>query len=431
MKINEAQLKFLREQQAAALGEGKGLIDPKDVALVEAPLQRWGQKIDAARTARFGEAASELSPAQRGYVALMLDAQYRHMAREAAAGTLTQSFRLDETAKNNFFDRAARAKLAETTTGSDIATYTQQVLAFVEPIFERIMIGELITMRAMQGPTAFVHTLDYKQDSAGTYTSGTSFQGRLDVDYADCPTECNESKGADLSLVSTLVTAECKRLKSSWELIAEQDYLSQHGRNLGADLRSFLQLELMREKQGEVLQALVAGAAYSGVWASTIPVGSVYNNLDPKVYAATLYDAIEDGNNAIFKSQYREANWIAGDPDSLTRLRKLKQFSITENSRVPRGEAGTGEIDEFSNFFGVANMQYRLWKFPFMSPNTLLLGIKSDAPQEVGFIHAEYIPVQDLGIFLDPATACLRTGVQSRYANVMIRSGAYATVSIT
>ena len=66
-----------------------------------------------------------------------------------------------------------------------------------------------------------------------------------------------------------------------------------------------------------------------------------------------------------------------------------------------------------------------------MPEDTLLLGVKSDNPQEIGHIHATYIPVSDLGVFRDPRSACVDLGVMTRYGNATVRPGLYAVVNIT
>lgn len=425
LKVNSQTLAELKELQAESLQAKRGLISEHDKAYVAKPVERWGHIVEAKNPI-----TGEKSESRSAMVATLIDHQVRYMAEAIRTGEFGTRFSVSENLKAQWF----KGLLNETTTSGDIATFTQQVLYFILPVFENIVIGELVHMRAMQGPTAFVHTLDFKYATAGgAYSAGTSLQGNLDINYSDCPTECTAADEIDLELTSTTITAVCKRLAASWCLPADQDYSSQHGRSLADDVRGAIVKQMARERQGEVLNELVSGAGYSTTWASTIPVGSVYTTLDPKAYDATLYDTIIDADNEIFKSTdgYRGANWIAGDPDSLNRLEKLKKFSITSMDNMARSEAGTGVIDEFGNFFGVANRRYNLWKFPFMSDNTLLLGVKSDAPQEVGFIHAEYIPLFDIRIFLDPSTGKYTTGMQSRYANAMIRSGLFAKISIS
>lgn len=426
VRLDADTLRQLENAQVAALSEKKGLIGPRDRQFIEAPLSRWGAFIEGKNPM-----TAEVDNDHRAMVARFVDHQLRYLLAKVQEGTFFETFRVQDNLRAMFF---GRRPYQETTTSGDIATFTQQVLAFVLPVFERIVIGELIHMRAMQGPTAFIHTLDFQHGTAGgAYSAGTTFQGNLDIDYSNCPTECTAAREVDLVLTSQTITAVCKRLQAKWCVPAQQDYASQHGRSLPDDVRGMIQLQLARERQGEVLNELVAGAGYAGTWSSTIPVGSVYNTLDPKAYEATLYDAVIDADNEIFESAdgYRGANWLAGDPTTLTRLEKLKKFAITLRDRVARPGAGTGDIDEFGGFFGVASNRYNVWKFPFMADSTLLLGVKSDAPQELGFIHAEYIPLFDLGIFLNPSTGEYSTSFQSRYANAMIRPGLYATVTVT
>lgn len=432
MQCTPEMLAMLEEKQRHSLREKKAALGPEDIHTdaVRAPMARFGPVVENARKMRR---ATEVMTDEHKVATVMALAHQEAIIKNAVEdGTFLQRF--GEALKNRhvwYSENALKGAFSETTTSGDIVTFTQQILAFLLPIFERIQIGNLVHMRTMQGPTAFVHTLDFLQDSAGLYASGTSFQGRLDVNYSDCPTECTTANGVDLRLTSVLVTAVCKRLKAFWCLPAEQDLMSQYGRSLGAEVRGMMQLQIAREKQGEVLNELVAGAGYSTVWPSTIPAGSVYNTLDPKLYAATLYDAIEDANMAIYTSQYRGATFIAGDPLAMTQLRKLKKFVLTHDIGVARDQVGPGRVDEFGNYFGVANNAYQTWMFPYMAANTLLVGVKSDAPQEQGFVHAEYIPMFDLGVWLDPATGQYRTGFQSRYANQMLRPGLYGTVEIT
>jgi len=431
-QIGEEALGQLKRLQTEALAKHQGLISPTDQQYVAEPLKRWGEFVEGK-----SPVTGEECPSRKGFAALMLDHQFRYMSELIAKRQVNDAFRFDKQTLGAFMRTeggAGTELIGENTGSADIATFTQQVLYFVMPVFERIVIDQLVHMRAMQGPTAYVHTLDFSYGSAGgAYSEGQSIAGGLDINYADCPTECTAAREVDLSLTAITVTAVCKRLAAKWCQPAGQDYLSQHGRSIPDDVRGMIQLEFLREKQGEVLNELVSGAGYSGTWASTIPVGSVYNTLDPKAYQATLFDALLDANNAIFKSTdgYRGATWLAGDPDALIRLEKLQKFSYSARDSVPRQGAGQGMIDEYGNYMGEAIGRWATWKFPFMASSVLLLGVKSDAPQELGFIHGEYIPLSDLGIFLDPATAEYRTGMQSRYANQMIRAGLYAKVTIT
>lgn len=379
---------------------------------------------------KWGEFIKTTDPVKRRWIAHNLNSQYRYMQESAASGLFDARFRGDGV---NLF-AGPRSLTEAPTTSSDIAVFTQQSLAMVEMVFERIIIDELVSVASMSGPTAFVHNMGFQQADAGDfYDAGSDFNAGLDPDYSDCPTECYDAKGVDFSLTSTLITADCKRLKADFCVPAEQDLQSQYGISLGDRLRQFMALQMQREIQGEILAQLIAGAGSTVTWSAVPPPASVYEDLDPKVWQQTLYDAISTADNDIFKSTdgYRRANWIAGDPDGLLYLLELKQFALEMNAPAPRPQSGEGHVDEYANFYGTANGLYRVYKFPFMPANTLVLGVKSSAPQEQAFLHAVYIPVTDLGTFRDPGKAKVTIGAQTRYANVMLRSGLFAVVQIT
>lgn len=378
-------------------------------------VEKWGEYISAKR------------PEKQKVVASAMERQYRFIQETARRGNIASVFKADR----GIFP----STLTENIVPDDIATFTKQSLAMVDMVFEQIVIDQLVDVRTMDGPTAFVHTMGYQQADQGVYGPNTDFNTGLDPNYADCPGEtdqssCNDGNGVDFTLTAATITAECKRLQARYTVQAEQDLESQYGDSLSDRLRNFMATELRREMQGEVIDQLIANTNNTVGWSQT-PAG-VYASLDPKIHQETLYDAIQAADNEIFKSAdgFRGANWIAGDPDGLLFLEQLQAFSIT-SAGADRTDSVRGDIDAYSNKFGVANHRYDIWKMRFMPANTLLLGVKSDNPQEIGHIHATYIPVSDLGVFRDPRTACVDMGVMTRYANATIRPGLFAVVNIT
>ena len=377
---------------------------------------------------KWGDHISAKAPAKRTIVARAMERQYQFIQETMRRGNIAAVFKADR-------DLFPQVNLTENIVPADIATFTKQSLAMVDMVFEQIVIDQLVDVRTMDGPTAFVHTMAYKQGDAGLYGAGTNFNSGLDPNYADCPGETAESSCAagsevDFQLTASTVTADCKRLQARYTVQAEQDLESQYGDSLADRLRNFMATELRREMQGEVIDQLIANASTTVSWSQT-PAG-IYTSLDPKIYQETLYDAIQDADNGIFKSAdgFRGANWIAGDPDGLLFLEQLQSFSITSDG-ADRTDSVRGDIDAYSNKFGVANHRYDIWKMRFMPEDTLLLGVKSDNPQEIGHIHATYIPVSDLGAFRDPRTACVDLGVMTRYGNATVRPGLFAVVNIT
>ena len=391
-------------------------------------------QVDNAQTnlvEKWGDYIKAKAPAKRKLIANAFERQYQYIAENARRGNIGNLYRTND---RSIFGSNT---LNENIVPGDIATFTQQSLAMVDMVFEQIVIDQLVDVRTMDGPTAFVHHMAYKQGDAGVYSAGTDFNSGLDPDYADCAAEtssssCTNAKEVDFELTATTVTAECKRLRAKYTTQAEQDMSSQYGESLGDRLRSFMALELRREMQGEVIDQLIANADTTITWSSTPAVGSIYESLDPKIYQETLFDAIQSADNGIFKSTdgFRSANWIAGDPDGLLYLEQLRSFSLRTNG-LDRSESIRGDVDSYSNKFGEANHKYDVFKMRFMPANTILLGVKSDNPQEIGHIHATYIPVTDLGTFRDPASACVDVAVMSRYGNSTVRPGLFAVVNIT
>lgn len=371
-------------------------------------------------------------PRKQRIVASALEAQERYINESVRRGQIGGIYR------SNDPHIWGREPLGENIVPGDIATFTRQSLAMVDMVFEQIIIDELVSVIAMDGPSAFVHHIAYKQGSAGLYAAGTDFNTGLDPDYSDCPAEtaessCTAANEVDFGLTATTVHASCKRLTAKYTIAAEQDMSASYQSSLGDELRQFMATELRREMQEEIIDQLIANATTTVSWSKAPPGGSVYVNLDPKVYQETLYDAILEADNGIFKSVdgFRGANWVCADPDSLLFLEQLESFSITDNMARSREDALRGDVDRYANKFGTANHRYDVWKMRFMPADTILLGTKSDNPQEIGHIHGVYVPVSDLGTFRDPRTACVDIGVMTRYGNSTIRPGLFATVTLT
>ena len=391
-----------------------GLIDPRlPDALVE---QRWGQHI---RTK---------DPVKRRMIAQHMDRQARYMEGALADGTFGNRFRSNDQSVWSTRD------LLEVTQNDNIADFIQQQIAMVEAVFERIVIDQLVHVQAMTGPKAFVHSLKYEADSAYNGQNDVLFNTAIDPDYADiADDDCSTAKGADLKITSETITAITKRLKAKFSVAAEQDLQSQYRIGLADRLRSFLALELQREMQQSVLVDIINNAGNAANWNSNPPAQSVYENLDPKVWQSTLYDALQTLDADIFSSTdgYRGANWLCANPAALLYLEELRSFSINTNEMVPRDRAGESDIDMYSNLMGTANGRWKVWKLPFMVENKIILGTKSDAPQETAYIHATYVPISDLGTFRNPATACVELGVMTRVADKMIRPGLFGVLTLT
>ncbi len=398
-------------------------------------VEQYTPLMESIREANGHPNLADTPRSKRRVLALAYEAQMRWMKSVVKSGTLGRHFpaRVQEV----LLADQRESSLVEVTDSGDIQALATQILMMIDVIYERIVVDQLLGagMMSMNGPKALVGSIDHLQGDAGNfYAAGTSLNEGLDIDYADCPTaECTPAKHVDFSLALVELTAVCKRLASVICIMAEQDAESQYGISLPARMRNVIAIEIAREIQGEIINLMVANAGYNENWPVAVPAGSVYANLDPAVYANTIYNAITSADLECFKATdgRRGTNTLSMDPDVAENLMDLRRFTINMDINTPRSDAGKGDIDEFGNLFGIANGRWNVWLFPFMTANTILLSLASQREDEVAQIHAVYVPLLQLPEMRDPETGEIKVGAMTRVANHTPRPGLLATVTLT
>jgi hypothetical protein len=244
------------------------------------------------------------------------------------------------------------------------------------------------------------------------------------VDYSlTTPTEGGDNiPEIDFNMTSDSVVAETKKLKAKWTLEAQQDMLAYHGVNAETEMLAILGDEIRREIDRQIVNDLYNIASAGNVnWSATAPVD--YNGSD-REYKMTLWEAIIDANNLIYKRRFRNATWIVADPDTCASLEKLDGFS-----EVPRdwaGQAGMG-----LERFGVIRNRFTVYKDPMAPTGKILLGHKGTSMFETGYVYAPYVPLYTSPVFTDPNTMQSVRSVMSRYARKPLITDLYATVTIS
>lgn len=243
------------------------------------------------------------------------------------------------------------------------------------------------------------------------------------VDYSTAtPTEGGDDiPEIDFNMRSASVTAETKKLKARWTLESQQDLMAYHGINAEIELLAALGDEIRREIDRTIINDLLRNATGGNVtWSSQIAPGF---NGSEREWRMTLYDAIIDANNLIYKKRYRNASWIVADPDTCARLEKLDGF--TEVKQEWAGGAGMG-VERF----GILRNRFQVYKDPWFPPNRMLLGHRGSNMFETGYIYAPYVPLYTTPVFMDPNDMVPRRSVMSRYACKPVITDLYATVQI-
>lgn len=256
-----------------------------------------------------------------------------------------------------------------------------------------------------------------------TLAAAPAMNAVVTVDYSvSTPTEGgNDIPEIDFDMRSESVVAETKKLKARWTLESQQDMLAYHGVNAETELLAVLGDEIRREIDRLIINDLYNVASAGNVnWSRTIPAD--YDGSD-REYKMTLWEAIIDANNLIYKRRFRNATWIVADPDTCSRLEKLDGF--VETKQDWSGNAGMG-LEKF----GIIKNRFMVYKDPMAPANKMLLGHKGSSMFETGYIYAPYIPLYTTPVFMDPNDLTPRRSVMSRFARKAIVTDLYATVTL-
>jgi hypothetical protein len=77
---------------------------------------------------------------------------------------------------------------------------------------------------------------------------------------------------------------------------------------------------------------------------------------------------------------------------------------------------------------GAINSRYTVYKNPYMTENTILMGYKGNQFLETGAVFAPYIPLIMTPLVYDPSSFTPRKGIMTRYAKKMVRPDFYGKV---
>jgi len=248
--------------------------------------------------------------------------------------------------------------------------------------------------------------------------------GRTAKNYADRVPETGNVNEINFHISSVDISAEEKALKAQWTIEAQQDLRAYHGLDAETELMAVTSDEIIREIDMTLIDDMVANASAGNVnWNINAPNSAPWTNLDPKVYKATLYDAIVDANNLIFKKRYRNATWIVADADTCTRLEKLEGFKLEETVDDALFNIGIHR-------FGVLKNRWVIYKHPWFQANLMLVGYKGVSWLDTGYVYAPYIPLYTTPLLIDPSTMKPVRGMMSRYAKKCLLGDCYATVTL-
>jgi hypothetical protein len=229
-----------------------------------------------------------------------------------------------------------------------------------------------------------------------------------------------------LKMTSADIAAIEKAFKAEWTTELEQDLQAYHGLSIETELVAMLQQQLVIETDGLILASMLAGATAGNVnWNTNGYLDDDKSTWEREQYKRTLFNALIDAGNLIYKKRFRYPTWIVGHPDAIVRFEKLNDFKYAEGVTADQGMIARHLV---GTLFG----RYQVYKDPFWEDSTkLLLGYKGANWSDTCAYYAPYIPLYTSPLIIDPNDFTPRRGIMSRYAYGTLIGDALATVTLT
>jgi len=334
--------------------------------------------------------------------------------------------------------------LDEATQQSDIALFKKYAMKVIPRVYPALFIKDLITVQPIPLPVAKAFYKDFLRDD-GSNTRLDLLQyfdrtygnrgispivqpvGTPPVGVGPTPTVTNEGtapKNIKLSLTSVDVAASSKAMAYQFSAELNQDLMAYHGTSADPELGAEAAAEIQREIEYDIVNALISGAAAGNVNWSATPLATDTTTVNIEAYNKTIFHAIVDARNLVFKKRYTYPNWMIAHPDFTARLEKLNGFEYDPSYNPAMVMQGR-------QFFGTIRNVIQIYTDPwFPFTNVAVLGYKGVGDFEVGLGYFPYIPFYSTQLFENPATLQSSRALLSRQAIAMLVPEMYATVTI-
>jgi hypothetical protein len=317
---------------------------------------------------------------------------------------------------------AASVLAAYTTTTGTVFSGTTGTVTF-------IVTGSLIGQVASIANVTASFSLQPTDQLRGDFEDGNNT-----LNNANTPISIPE---VNVKMKSEPIVAKTRKLKAVWTPEFAQDLNAYHALDAEAELTSimseYISLEIDLEIMDMLIQNASAGVEY---WSaqnnyaydqngSNISTNLGFYNTQGGWFQ-TLGTKLQKVSNIIHQKTLRGgANFLVCSPTVATILESIPGFAASSN----------GDASKMSYAFGVQKMgnlnnQYQVYKNPYMTENTILMGFKGSQFLETGAVFAPYIPLIMTPLVYDPDTFTPRKGLLTRYAKKMVRPEFYGKVFV-
>ena len=246
----------------------------------------------------------------------------------------------------------------------------------------------------------------------------------------------------NIQLQSQAITAKTKKLKAVWTPEFAQDLNAYQALDAEAEVTNIMSEYISLEIDLEILEMLIEDAsAGTEYWSAlnnqtistpptstTVPTTSANNifyNTQGQWFQ-TLGTKMQKLSNRIHQLTLRGgANFLVCSPTVATVLESIPGYASNSD----------GDAAKMTYAFGVQkagqlNSRYTVYKNPYMTENTILMGFRGTQFLEAGAVFAPYIPLIMTPLVYDPDTFTPRKGLLTRYAKKMLRPEFYGKIYI-
>jgi hypothetical protein len=240
----------------------------------------------------------------------------------------------------------------------------------------------------------------------------------------------------NVQLQSQAITAKTKKLKAAWTPEFAQDLNAYQNLDAEAELTNIMSEYISLEIDLELLDMLINDAgAGTEYWsainnvtldATTLPTASLGFFNTQGQWFQTLGTKIQKLSNKIHQLTLRGgANFMVVSPTVATIIESIPGFASNSN-----GDAADMEYAFGVQKAGQFNSRYTVYKNPYMTENTILVGFRGKQFLEAGAVFAPYVPLIMTPLIYDPETFTPRKGLLTRFAKKMLRPEFYGKIYI-
>ena len=256
-------------------------------------------------------------------------------------------------------------------------------------------------------------------------------------DFEDDPAGSITIPEINVELASEAIVAKTRKLKAQWTPEFSQDLNAYHSIDAEAELTSLLSEYISMEIDLEILDMLIQDAVTTERWSAlnnktwngtawspgTAASTDFYNTQGQ--WFQTLGTKIQKVSNKIHQKTLRGgANFLVCSPTVATILESIPGYAANTDGDKMEFAFGVQKV-------GSLNGRYKVYKNPYMTENTILMGYRGNQFLETGAVYAPYIPLMMTPLVYDPNTFTPRKGIMTRYAKKMIRPEFYGRVFIS